>query len=143
MKTRTLLLLSVGVGLAILLAGGVFFVQLATQNSAVEPANAGESVTVGDVEVIVRSASESATIFAVDVEIGGIDDPGGIDSFELITGDRELSPLTAAAAGRCVDITAAPQRCRIEFDISGADGSNRVLVLRRGEERRNWALAPS
>jgi hypothetical protein len=143
MKTRTLLLLSVGVGLAILLAGGVFFVQLATQSSAVEPARPGEPVTVGDVDVTVRSASESASIFAVDVEIGGIDDPGGVDSFELITGDLELSPLMAVAAGRCVDITEAPQQCRIEFDISGADGSNRVLVLRRGEERRNWALAPS
>jgi hypothetical protein len=143
MKTRTLLLLSVGVGLAILLAGGVFFIQLATQSSAVEPARPGESVTVGDVEVTVRSASESASIFAVEVEIGGIDDPGGIDSFELVTGDLELSPLMADAAGRCVDITEAPQQCRIEFDISGADGSNRVLVLRRGEERRNWALAPT
>ena len=34
MKTRTLLLLSVGVGLAILLAGGVLLVQLANQSTA-------------------------------------------------------------------------------------------------------------
>ena len=53
MKTRTLLLLSVGVGLAILLAGGLFFVQLANQNTAIEPAEIGDPVAVGDVEVTV------------------------------------------------------------------------------------------
>lgn len=143
MKTRTLLLLSVGVGLAILLAGGVFFVQLANQSTAVEPADIGESVEVGDVEVTVLATSQVAPIFAVDVAVGGVDDSDGVDSFELITGDLELSPITAPADGRCVDITEDPQRCRIEFDISGADGPNRVLVLHRGEQRRTWVLSAS
>ena len=38
------------------------------------------------------------------------------------------------------EITVAEQRCRIEFDVSAADGSNRGLVLRRGDEQRNWVL---
>jgi hypothetical protein len=143
MKTRTLLLLSVGVGLAILLAGGVFFVQLANQSTAIEPVDMGESVSVGDVEVTVLATSEAMPIFAVDVEIGGVDDSDGVDSFELVTGDLELSPITAPADGRCVEISETPQRCRIEFDISGADGSNRVLVLVRGDERRTWVLSAS
>ena len=143
MKTRTLLLLSVGVGLAILLAGGLFFVQLANQSTAIEPAEIDETVEVGDVEVTVLATSQEASIFAADVEIGGVDDPDGIDSFELITGDLELSPITAPADGRCVEITEDPQRCRIEFDISGADGSNRVLILVRGEQRRTWVLSES
>ncbi len=143
MKTRTLLLLSVGVGLAILLAGGIFFVQLASQSTAVEPADIGDQVTVGDVEVTVLATSQADPIFAVDVEIGGVDDPDGVDSFELITGDLELSPITAPADGRCVDISRTEQRCRIEFDVSGADASNRVLILVRGEERRTWVLSAS
>ena len=141
MKTRTLLLLSVGIGLTILLAGGVFFVQLSNQSTAVESADIGDPVAVGDVEVTVLATSQADPIFAVDVEISGVDDSDGIDSFELITGDLELSPITAPADGRCVDITETPQRCRIEFDISSANGSNRVLILLRGEQRRTWVLS--
>jgi hypothetical protein len=143
MKTRTLLLLSVGVGLAILLAGGVFLFQLSTENAAVEPAAIGERVSVGDVDLTVLDTTEGAALLAIDVEIGGVDDLDGIDSFRLITGDRRLDPVTAPADGRCVEITVEAQRCRIEFDVSAADGSSRVLVLRRGDEQRNWVLATS
>jgi hypothetical protein len=138
MKTRTLLLLSVGVGLMILLAGGVLLLQLANESAAVEPAEVGEAVEVGDVDVVVFGAEEGAT-FAVDVELGGVDDD--LSGFSLATGDRRLQPLTTDADGRCTEITVAEQRCRIEFDVSAADGSNRVLVLRRGDEQRNWVLA--
>jgi hypothetical protein len=137
MKTRTLLLLSVGVGLMILLAGGVLLLQLANESAAVEPAEVGEAVEVGDVDVVVLGAQEGAT-FAVDVELGGVDDD--LSGFSLATGDRRLQPLTTDADGRCTEITVAEQRCRIEFDVSAADGSNRVLVLRRGDEQRNWVL---
>ena len=143
MKTRTLLLLSVGVGLAILLAGGVFLFQLSTESAAVEPAAIGERVSVGDVDLTVLDTTEDAALLAIDVEIGGVDDLDGIDSFRLITGDRRLDPVTAPADGRCVEITVEAQRCRIEFDVSAADGSSRVLVLRRGDEQRNWVLATS
>jgi hypothetical protein len=138
MKTRTLLLLSVGVGLMILLAGGVLLLQLANESAAVQPAEVGEAVEVGDVDVVVLGAAEGTT-FAVDVELGGVDDD--LSGFSLATGDRRLQPLTTAADGRCTEITVAEQRCRIEFDVSAADGSNRVLVLRRGDEQRNWVLA--
>jgi len=137
MKTRTLLLLSVGVGLMILLAGGVLLLQLANESAAVEPAEIGEAVEVGDVDVVVLGAQEITT-FAVDVELGGVDDD--LSGFSLATGDRRLQPLTTDADGRCTEITVAEQRCRIEFDVSAADGSNRVLVLRRGDEQRNWVL---
>jgi hypothetical protein len=137
MKTRTLLLLSVGVGLMILLAGGVLLLQLANESAAVEPAEVGEAVEVGDVDVVVLGAEEGAT-FAVDVELGGVDDD--LSGFSLATGDRRLQPLTSEADGRCTAIVVAEQRCRIEFDVSAADGSNRVLVLRRGDEQRNWVL---
>ena len=137
MKTRTLLLLSVGVGLMILLAGGVLLLQLANESAAVAPAEVGDVVQVGDVDVVVFGAQEGAT-FAVDVELGGVDDD--LSGFSLATGDRRLQPLTTDADGRCTEITVAEQRCRIEFDTSAADGSNRVLVLRRGDQQRNWVL---
>jgi len=138
MKTRTLLLLSVGVALMILLAGGVLLFQLSNESAAVEPAGVGEAVRVGDVDVTVFAAQESSTVFSVDVEVGGVDD--ALDSFSLATGDRRLDPVTVSADGRCTEITVADQRCRIEFDVTASDGSNRVLVLRRGEDQRNWVL---
>jgi hypothetical protein len=138
MKTRTLLLLSVGVGLAILLAGGVFLFQLSNETASVEPAVIGEAVSVGDVDVTVVGVSEAATILAVDVEVGGVDD--SVDSFVLVTGDRRLDPLSAPAEGRCTEITAVSRRCRLDFDVSAAEGSSRVLILRRGDEQRNWVL---
>jgi hypothetical protein len=138
MRTRTLLLLSVGVALVILLAGGVLLLQLSNESAAVEPAGVGESVRVGDVDVTVVAAEESSTIFSVEVDVGGVDDD--IDSFSLATGDNRLEPVTADADDRCTEITVAEQRCRIEFDVSGSAGSNRVLVLRRGDQQRNWVL---
>jgi hypothetical protein len=137
MKTRTLLLLSVGVGLMILLAGGVLLLQLSNESAAVEPAVVGEAVRVGDVEVVVVGADENGAVFSVDVEIGGVDDD--LSGFSLATGDTRLEPVTAAADGRCTEITVAEQQCRIEFDVSDT-GSNRVLVLRRGDQQRNWVL---
>jgi hypothetical protein len=139
MKTRTLLLLSVGVGLAILLAGGVFLFQLANETASVEPAALGEAVSVGDVDVTVLGADEAASLLGVEVDVGGVDD--GVDSFVLVTGDRRLSPLTARTDGRCSELTEEPQRCRLDFDVSAAEGSSRVLILRRGDEQRNWVLS--
>jgi hypothetical protein len=141
MRTRTLLLLSVGTALAILLAGGVFLLQLSNETSSVESAELAERVTVGDVSVVVASVDERDDVLAVAVEIGGTDDADGIDSFRLVTGDRRLEPIAAPADGRCTSITTAVQACSIEFDVSAADGSSRVLVLRRGDEQRNWALS--
>lgn len=142
MRTRTLLLLSVGTALAILLAGGVFLLQLSNESATVETAELGEEVTVGDVTTIVTGAEELGDgVLAVTVEIGGVDDVDGIDSFRLVTGDRRLEPISAPADGRCSSITVATQSCAIAFDVSAADGSSRVLVLRRGDEQRNWVLA--
>jgi len=139
MKTRTLLLLSVGVGLMILLAGGVLLFQLANEQAAVEPAAIGEPVEVGDVDVTVTGFDADTAVLAVDVDVGGVDDD--IDSFRLLTGDRRLEPISSPADGRCTEITVDVQSCRIEFDLSSAEGSNRVLVLRRGDEQRNWVLS--
>jgi hypothetical protein len=140
MNTRTLLLLSVAMALAILLAGGVFLLQLSNESATVRTATVGEFVEVGDVDITVIEATESGGTLAVDVEVGGVDDADGIESFTLVTGDRRLAPLAAPADGRCSSITEPSQRCRIDFDVSGAESSSRVLVLRRGDDQRNWAL---
>jgi len=139
MKTRTLLLLSVGVGLAILVAGGVLLLQLSNETAAVEQAEIGERVRVGDASVRVLGVDETGRYFAVDVELGGVADD--LSGFWLATGDARVAPETASADGRCTQLTVGEQQCRIEFDLSGTEGSNRILVLRRGDQQRNWVLA--
>jgi hypothetical protein len=138
MKTRTLLMLSVATALMILLAGGVFLVQLAGQDDSVEVLEVGGGATVGDVDVTVLGVSEEDGILSVEVEVGGVDDPDGVASMRLVTGDRRLDPLDAPADGRCAGITLDTVRCRIDFDVSAVDTSSRVLVVRRGDEQVNW-----
>jgi hypothetical protein len=77
----------------------------------------------------------------VSVNLSGVDDIDGIESFRLVTGDRRLDPIAAPAAGRCTAITVAAQECVIDFDISASQGTSRVLVLRRGENQATWRLS--
>lgn len=140
MKTRTLLLLSVGTALMILLAGGVLLFQLSSQESASASVEIGKAVGVGDVEVTVLNAVVDGDTLVTTVEIGGVDDADGIESFRLVTGDQRLDPVAAPKAGRCSAISVEPQECSIDFDVSASDGTSRVLVLRRGEDQATWRL---
>ena len=141
MKTRTLLLLSVGTALMILLAGGVLLFQLAGQDSTTEATPLGTEAAVGDARVTVLDAELSDDVFVVSMEIGGVDDPDGVDSFRLVTGDRQLSPLASSDADRCDGITVATRRCVVEFDVGSAGGTSRVLIMRRGDDQATWRLA--
>jgi hypothetical protein len=141
MKTRTLLLLSVGTALAILLAGGVLLFQLSNEQAAVDTVQIGTEVQVGDVSITVLGAGAADDrLLGVDVTVGGVDDVDGLDSFRLVTGDRSLAPVGATAAGRCTAITVDATTCRLVFDVSGSESSSRVLVMRRGDEQANWRL---
>jgi len=143
MKTRTLLLLAVGTALAILLAGGVLLFQLSSESNAVPTVALGDEARIGDVSITVYGAAPTdagADLYGVDVELAGVDDPDGLDSILLVTGDQSLAPLRAAADGRCTEITEAPVRCRLDFDTSGSETSSRVVVMRRGDDQANWRL---
>lgn len=140
MKTRTLLLLSVGTALMILLAGGALLLQLSAQDTPTTTSPLGEVVRTGDADVTVLDAEQFGDMLVVSVEIGGVDDPDGIDSFRLVTGDRRLEPLAPVEGDRCDGITEATQRCLVEFDVGASDGTSRVLVVRRGEDQSIWRL---
>jgi hypothetical protein len=135
-----LLLLSVATALAILFAGGVLLLQLAVTESSAGATPIGEAVEVGDATVTVVAAdNDGGDLMSVELEIGGVDDPEWLDTVRLVTGDRQLAPA-GPADDRCVAITVVPQRCVLLFDVSGSDASNRVLVMRRGEDRATWSL---
>lgn len=139
MRTRTLLLLAVGCGLLILVAGTVLLLQLTTQDEAAEAADVGEAVRIGDLSVTVEDASEADGRTTVSLVIGGVDDPDGADGFRLVVPGAALR-ATGDGDDACAGTTVATQRCRLVFDVSEVEGTSRVLLLRRGDEQVRWQL---
>lgn len=138
MKTRTLLLLALACGVAILLAGGVLLVQLAGRDEPRPAAAIGDTVTVGDMSVRVDQATESDGVVVVDVVVGGVDDDDGAAGFRMIASGRPARSLDGADA--CGSTTESPAPCVLRFDVSGADGRSRVLFYARGDETARWEL---
>ena len=140
MRTRTLLLLAVGCGLAILVAGGVFFLQIAQTDTATTSLPIGATAQAGDLEVTVVGATESDGRLSVDVELAGVDADVRND-FTLLAGTA-LAPV-GDAPGECVRATVAPQQCTLVFDTSAVVADVRVLLVRRGEDQHRWTLTGS
>lgn len=136
MKTRTLLILALGCGLAIMLAGAVFLFQLSTQDDLAEPVAIGEQVQVGDMHVTVANVDETAGVLAVAIEIGGTADDQPADEFRLIASGRGMS----VADTTCPPTGNGAVTCVVTFDVSLADGVSRVLFYERGEDQARWVL---
>jgi hypothetical protein len=140
MKTRTLLLLALACGVAIMAAGAVFLVQLSSQEQAEAPIPIGETAAVGDMRIVVDDAVERSGLLDVTITIGGVDDPDGTSDFRLIAAGRAARP-EPEGEGLCAATTVSEQRCVIRFDVSGAEGDSRVLFYERGDDRARWVLA--
>ncbi|MAT07439.1 MAG: hypothetical protein CL424_20635 [Acidimicrobiaceae bacterium] len=141
MKTRTLLLLALACGLAIMLAGAVFLFQLAGQDDVADAIPIGEPVEIGDLTVEVEAADESDGVLSVGIRVAGVDDPDGASGFRLIASGRPLAPVEDDAADACAATTVEETVCVVRFDVSTADGTSRVLFYERGEEQARWVLS--
>lgn len=119
-----------------MLAGAVFFFQLATQDDPEPPVSVGELVQVGDMQVTVEGAEERGGVLRVAITIGGTDDPDPTDEFRLIASARPV-PL---ASTTCAASDGTGESCAIEFDVSGVDGTSRVLFYERGDQQARWVL---
>lgn len=142
MRTRTLLLLAVACGVAILAAGAALFVQLAGQDDPSRPVHVGIATTAGDLSVTVDSFLGGEQDFSVIVELGGVDDADATDGFTLVTPSGPVSPDAGAATEPpvCGAVTIEGQRCTLAFSLPDDPGTTRVLVLRRGEDQIRWDL---
>jgi hypothetical protein len=142
MRTRTLLLLAVLCGLAILVAGSVQLLRLTDDNGG-DDLGVGDTAAAGDLVVTVESAAEAAEFMRVNVRMSGVDDASGIDGFRLVVPGAALVPLSPAQAGEeaCAALTVAEQTCTLVFGTAATEGSARVLLLRRGEDQQRWVLA--
>lgn len=137
MKTRTLMLLALGCGVAIMLAGAVFLFQLTTQDELSEAVAVGRAADVGDMTVtVVGPGVVTGGDLTVPVEIGGTEDEAPAEDFRLIASGRP-APLVGTT---CVPASEVAQTCAVTFDVSIADGTSRVLFYERGEEQARWLL---
>lgn len=144
MRTRTLLVLAVVCGLAILVAGSVQLLRLTgdADGSSADDLAVGETASAGDLVVTVISAGEAGGFMRVQVRLGGVDDPAAIDGFRLIAPGGAINPLGVDAGdGACGAVTVAEHTCTLVFETASAGGTARVLLLRRGEDQRRWVLS--
>jgi len=137
MKTRTLLLMALGCGVAIMLAGAVFLVQLTRQDDPQAPLPVGAAATVGDMTVSVDDADEVNGELTVTVTLNGAADELPADDFRLIASGRPAAVAETTCAVTAVDNA---ETCTLTFDVSAADGVSRVLFYERGEEQARWLL---
>lgn len=141
MRTRTLLLLAVSCGLVILIAGSVFFLRLASQQTPEPPLAVGSSGSAGDATVTVHDVDITESALVVTVTLGGVDDADGLDGFSLVAPGKRIAPdKESATAGACTGFTVAEVTCTLSFPTESLTGTDRQLLLIRAEEQVRWKL---
>ena len=92
---------------------------------------------VADMTITVLEATEDGDDLTVALDIGGVDDPDGTAEFRLVVPGESLSRRRRHV--RRHDGRDRAVR-RWTFDLGGTEGTSRVLVYRRGDERARWEL---
>lgn len=136
MRTRTLLLLAIGCGLAILLAGGIQLLRVGGQQQSTKLLSAGEPGKAGDVTVELVSSSVRESELVAVVRIGGTDDPNGLNDFALVGPGTKVSVTSST----CEGITEPTADCSLTFTTSGMVGTARQLIFDRADTQLGWVL---
>lgn len=149
MKTRTLLLLSIGCGLIILLAGGLKLFQVANDRTEVPVLELGTSSSIGDMTVAVVAVVDGDDGTRVIVRMSGVPGEPVVDDWRLLGDGRVLEPSgaedestgaaeTIAVCGRSSVVPEGfdPIECVIRFP--SVDAVQAVAYTRAGEQRQ-WA----
>ncbi|MEP7202320.1 MAG: hypothetical protein ABI894_06910 [Ilumatobacteraceae bacterium] len=137
MRTRTLLLLAIGCGLVILLAGGIQLLRVGGQEQTAKLLAAGEPGKAGDVTVELLSSTVHDSDLVAVVRVGGTDDLEGLDGFTLV-GPGKVLAITSSS---CDGIAAATAECSLTFATSGMQGTSRQLIFHRADQQLRWVLA--
>jgi hypothetical protein len=138
MRTRTLLLLAVTCGLAVLLAGGVQLLRLSNQKKANPILDISAPGVAGDARVAIADVSQHSDPLVVTVTISGVDDPAAVNGFSLVVPGKLVRPV--AGPGACTKFTVAPVECTLTFPMAGVTGTDRILRFDHAAERVLWKL---
>lgn len=137
MRTRTLLMLAIACGLVILLAGGIQLLRVTGQEQTATLLATGEPGKAGDVTVTLVSSTAGDSELTAKVQIGGTDDPDGLDGFTLVGPGKVVS----VASATCDGITADDRDCALTFATAGMQGRSRQLIFHRADDQLRWVLA--
>ena len=144
MRTRTLLLLAVTCGLAILVAGSIQLLRLAGQ-AETSALGVGDTGRAGDAVIVVDGFGEDTVTATATVTVtllwDGPDDPPGLDGFALAGVSKVATPLADEGDRPCTGFTATEVQCTLTFSTDGFQGGSRQLLFRRAEEQVRWRLA--
>ena len=152
MSTRKLILTALVCGLAILIAGGVKLIQVASDEVAVEVLAFGDEATLGDMTVSVLDVEQRADATLVTVTMTGVDlTSGAADGWRLladgrvqepaIENGRVQEPARVSDTDGCTAVRAgAPTRCTVRFDA--VESAATVAYVRAGEQRQWAATTP-
>jgi hypothetical protein len=142
MRTRTLLLLAVTCGLAILVAGTIQLLRLADQ-AETSALGKGDTGRAGDAVIVVDDYDEDGTTAIVTVTLSweGTDEPPGLDGFALVGVSKVATPLADEGDRPCTGLTTAEVQCTLTFSTDGFKGGSRQLLFRRAAEQVRWRLA--
>lgn len=146
MKTRNLVLLALGCGLLILLAGTVQLVRIALQrDDQVDVLDVGQVASIGGIDATVLAAQTDGTVADVRVLLQArsarVLDAGA--GWALLAGGRLRAQVTPAAPGdlpACTGLAVAHGQqvtCVLGFASTTAEG---VVSLSRDDQQRQWVL---
>ena len=141
MKTRNLILLSIGCGLMILLAGGFKLFQVATDRTEVPVNKLAVAATIGDMTTKVTKIEESVEGISVLIEMSGVAGDSVIDGWRLLGDGEVLEPSGAVFEGACDASTVVPDdgatiQCVLRF---AAVKAVQAVAYTRAGEQRQWA----
>jgi hypothetical protein len=140
MRTRTLLLLALGCGLAILAAGAVQLWMISDPPAPTAALRVGQGGRAGDADVTVLAARRQGDVVLVEVRIGGVDDSTGLDGFRVIGGGVSAPVELADPGTTCSALTVAAVVCTLGFDLTGAGSGQLRLVFSRADEQLRWLI---
>lgn len=152
MSTRKLILTALVCGLAILIAGGVKLIQVASDEVAVEVLAFGDEATLGDMTVSVLDVEQRADATLVTVTMTGVDlTSGAADGWRLladgrvqepaIENSRVQEPASVSDTDGCTAVRAGvPTRCTVRFEA--VESAATVAYVRAGEQRQWAATTP-
>lgn len=138
-KTKTLLLLSLGCAIAILGAGIGLVFRIGSSGDTSTPSEYGVTAEVGDLQVVLTNSERSGNRQYIDVDVWGVNEETVVDSFVVISGGDQIS----AEPSNCASSVEVQQSCEIVFVLATDAAGPAVLLVTRGEERARWVLAGS
>ncbi len=137
MKTRTLLLLALGCGVAIMLAGGVLLVQLVGQDDAAPPVPLGVEAPIGDMrDHRARRRPSDDGVLDVDRRRSAASTTSTARPVPLIASGPAPMPRRRPAS-TCGATTVEPRRAR-SCSTCRRRRRSRVLFYERGDEQAHW-----